>query len=45
MPISEKLYNQIPKKSGALFSDCRKAFERAIKQTDIVLPEGQVAMY
>ena len=41
VPISEKLYNQIPKKSGVLFSDCRKAFERAIKQTNIVLPEGQ----
>jgi len=41
VPISENLYNEIPKKSGALFADCRKAFERAIRKTEIVLPEGQ----
>lgn len=41
VPISKELYNQIPKKSGALFTDCRKPFERAIKKTDIILPEGQ----
>lgn len=41
VPISEKLFNEIPKKSGPLFADCRKAFERAVNKTDINLPKGQ----
>ncbi len=41
VPISEKLYNEIPLKRGKLFTQCRKAFERAIKRSGIDLPEGQ----
>ncbi|MBD1229369.1 site-specific integrase [Xenorhabdus griffiniae] len=41
VPISESLYNLIPKKRGRLFTPCRKSFERAIKRAKIELPEGQ----
>jgi len=41
IPISKSVYDEIPKKSGQLFADCRKAFERAIDKTEIQLPKGQ----
>ncbi|WP_118987911.1 site-specific integrase [Photorhabdus sp. CRCIA-P01] len=41
VPISESLYNRIPKKRGKLFTPCRKSFERAVKRAGIDLPEGQ----
>jgi integrase len=41
VPISEDLYNEIPKTRGRLFSPCRKAFERATKRAGLTLPEGQ----
>lgn len=41
VPISQSLYDEIPKKRGRLFSPCRKAFERALKRAGIELPEGQ----
>ncbi|CAI0796098.1 Tyrosine recombinase XerD [Serratia liquefaciens] len=42
IPISETLYNRLPKKRGALFSSSYDAFRRALKQADIELPEGQL---
>lgn len=42
IPISESLYNRLPKKRGALFSSSYDAFRRALKQADIELPEGQL---
>lgn len=41
VPISEDLYNEIPKMRGRLFSPCRKAFERATRRAGLSLPEGQ----
>ncbi len=41
VPICKELYDEIPKKSGPLFTDCRKAFERAIDRAGIQLPKGQ----
>ncbi|MCG7563327.1 tyrosine-type recombinase/integrase [Pseudoalteromonas sp. McH1-42] len=41
IPISKKLFEEIPKKAGPLFTDCRKAFERAIDRAGITLPDGQ----
>lgn len=41
VPVSEQLYNDIPKKTGRLFSNSRMAFISALKRTGIVLPEGQ----
>lgn len=41
VPISKELYDQIPKKRRAIFSPCRKAFQRAVKRAGIILPEGQ----
>ena len=41
IPINSELAARIPRKRGRLFSDCRKAFERAINRTKIYLPEGQ----
>ncbi|WP_046004247.1 phage integrase [Pseudoalteromonas rubra] len=41
IPISKSLYDEIPKKTGPLFTDCRKAFERAIDRAGIILPQGQ----
>ncbi|WP_078000000.1 site-specific integrase [Edwardsiella tarda] len=41
VPISKELYDEIPKKRGQLFSECRKSLERALKRSGIELPEGQ----
>jgi integrase len=41
VPISEELYNEIPKKSGRLFSNCIKSFRMAIDRTGVRLPKGQ----
>lgn len=41
VPIAPELAAMLPRKRGRLFSDCRKAFERAINRTKLVLPEGQ----
>lgn len=41
VPITKELYEDIPRKRGAIFTPCRKAFERAVKRAGIVLPEGQ----
>lgn len=41
VPISETLYNEIPKKNGALFVSCYAAFRSAIKRAEIELPDGQ----
>lgn len=41
VPISQDLYDELPKNRGKLFTPCRKAFERAVKRAGIVLPEGQ----
>uniref|UniRef100_UPI000A99CC79 tyrosine-type recombinase/integrase n=1 Tax=Shewanella marina TaxID=487319 RepID=UPI000A99CC79 len=42
VPITAELAAQIPRKRGRLFSDCRKAFQRAIKRTKLEFPEGQM---
>ncbi|HHT5365206.1 TPA: tyrosine-type recombinase/integrase, partial [Klebsiella pneumoniae] len=41
VPISQDLYDELPKIRGKLFTPCRKAFERAVKRAGIDLPEGQ----
>ncbi|WP_196761477.1 hypothetical protein [Pseudoalteromonas luteoviolacea] len=41
VPISQSLYEVIPKKTGRLFIDSRKAFERAINRAGNQLPNGQ----
>ncbi|WP_417762214.1 tyrosine-type recombinase/integrase [Shewanella sp.] len=41
VPISPDLAAMLPRKRGRLFSDCRKAFERAVNRTKLNLPEGQ----
>lgn len=41
VPISKKLYDEIPKKRGRLFTPCRKTFERIVDKAGIELPEGQ----
>lgn len=41
MPISETIYNEIPKKNGALFVSCYAGFRSAIKQAEIELPDDQ----
>lgn len=41
VPISEELYNELPKKNGSLFSSSIKAFRMATKRAQIVLPKGQ----
>ena len=41
VPISQELYDELPKNRGRLFTPCSKAFERAVKRAGIVLPEGQ----
>ncbi|AUY26284.1 site-specific integrase [Cronobacter sakazakii] len=41
VPISNSLYEELPKSRGKLFKPCRKAFERAINRAGIELPEGQ----
>lgn len=41
VPISQVLYNELPKNRGKLFTPCRKTFERAVKRAGIDLPEVQ----
>ena len=41
VPISETLYNELPKNSGRLFSNCIKSFKMAINRTAVQLPKGQ----
>ena len=41
VPISQELYEELPKNRGKIFTPCRKAFERAVKRAGIDLPEGQ----
>ncbi|HGJ5865932.1 MAG TPA: tyrosine-type recombinase/integrase [Arsenophonus nasoniae] len=41
IPISQKLYDELPKKRGRLFLPCRKSFERTINKIGIELPKGQ----
>ncbi|WP_272661895.1 MULTISPECIES: phage integrase [unclassified Providencia] len=41
VPISESLYNEIPKRKGQLFTPCYSAFRSAMKRTDIELPDRQ----
>ncbi|CDH32368.1 tyrosine-type recombinase/integrase [Xenorhabdus bovienii] len=43
VPISEELYNELPKKRGDLFLSCYSAFRTAMKRTDIELPDGQLS--
>lgn len=42
VPISESLYERIPKKNGALFNSCYSAFRSAIARTGVELPDGQL---
>ena len=41
IPISNELLDEIPKKTGLLFSSCIGAFRSALKRTGIELPKGQ----
>ncbi|MDE9455742.1 phage integrase [Xenorhabdus bovienii] len=41
IPISQRLYDRLPKKRGRLFGNCYDAFENAVKRADIDLPDGQ----
>ena len=41
VPISDDLYNLIPKKSGRLFSDCYEFFRTVLGKIDVALPDGQ----
>ncbi|EOG5604252.1 tyrosine-type recombinase/integrase [Providencia stuartii] len=41
VPISKTLYDILPKRRGALFSNCYDAFEGALKKAHIELPKGQ----
>ncbi|PHM32066.1 integrase/recombinase [Xenorhabdus szentirmaii DSM 16338] len=41
VPISKELYELLPKRRGALFSNCYDAFENALKKAGIILPTGQ----
>ncbi len=41
VPISEDLYNELPKHSGRLFSNCIKSFKMAVERTAVRLPKGQ----
>lgn len=41
VPITQELYEELPKNRGRLFTPCRKAFERAVKRAGITLPDGQ----
>lgn len=41
VPISEALYNELPRKGGRLFSNCIKSFRMAVEKAEIVLPKGQ----
>lgn len=41
IPISEELFNSLPKKAGHLFPSCYAAFRIALKRTNIKLPDRQ----
>ncbi|OTA13987.1 integrase/recombinase [Xenorhabdus beddingii] len=41
VPISKDLYELLPKRRGALFSNCYDAFEGTLKKAAIDLPKGQ----
>lgn len=41
VPISEELYNELPRNSGRLFSNCIKSFRMAIEKAEVILPKGQ----
>jgi integrase len=41
VPIKESLYNELPKNSGRLFSNCIKSFKMAMNRTAVRLPKGQ----
>nr|WP_294349580.1 tyrosine-type recombinase/integrase [Providencia sp.] len=41
VPITEELYNEIPKRKGKLFTPCYSAFRSAIKRAEIELPHRQ----
>ncbi len=41
IPISEELFNSLPKKTGRLFPSCYAAFRTALKRTNIKLPDRQ----
>ena len=41
VPISKTLYDLLPKRRGALFSNCYDSFEGALKKANISLPKGQ----
>ncbi|WGO84705.1 phage integrase [Arsenophonus apicola] len=41
VPISKTLYDSLPKRKGALFSNGYDAFEGALKKAKITLPKGQ----
>ncbi len=43
VPISQDLYNEIPKKRGKLFTPCYYAFKSAINRAKIELPDGQLS--
>lgn len=42
IPIDSELLNELPKKSGKLFSPCYYAFRSAIERAGIELPPGQL---
>ena len=41
VPISEALYNELPRNSGRIFSNCIKSFKMAIERAGVILPKGQ----
>jgi integrase len=43
VPISKTLFDSLPQKNGALFSSCYSAFRKAIKRSEIELPDGQLS--
>lgn len=42
VPISQALFQRLPRRRGALFSPCYDAFRQALKRARIELPEGQL---
>jgi integrase len=42
VPIAQGLADLLPRVRGPLFRPCRRSFERAIKRTGLVFPEGQM---
>jgi integrase len=42
VPIAQELANMLPRVRGPLFRPCRRSFERAIKRTGLIFPEGQM---